>query len=407
MLVHWIWFSTRQNLSDREKTALLRHFQDPEALFYATSADLKALSLKEQAMESLLDKDLLGAEAILADCMEKDIHICTYRDAGYPVKLKNIADPPMVLYYKGQLPDIDNLPTVSLVGTRRASAYGLSTAKRMGYQLAKCGAVVISGVAGGIDGAGATGALMAGGTVVGVLGCGADVVYPAHHRGLYTDIQHHGCLLTEFPPGTPPHKWNFPKRNRILSGLGCGTLVVEAPRISGALITARLALDQGRDVFVVPGNIDVDTFVGSNALLKEGAMVASCGWDVMEQYAHLYPGKVRCYTGSTRIGTNISSQETPAMVAEQAIYPQKSPVSSRKTEKKPIDKEAKSPYHGIQESLSGEQQQIIKALEAGACLVDDLVAKTGMTASEILANLTMLQISGIVEQKPGNRVQLK
>ena len=322
MLIHWIWLATRPNLTDREKVMLLQRFQEPEEIYFSDAEGLRKQNFKQPAMEALLDKSLDDAQKILDACMDKDIHICTYADAAYPARLKNIVDPPLVLYYKGYLPQMDDVPVIALVGTRKASVYGLSTAKRMGYQLAKCAAVVVSGLAEGIDGAGASGALMAQGTVVGVLGCGADVVYPSFHRSLYADTQHNGCLLTEFPPGTPPHKWNFPKRNRIMSGLSCGVLVVEAPEHSGSLITARLAAEQGRDVFVVPGNIDVPTFVGSNALLREGASIATCGWDVVEEYAYIYPGKVQKFVGGNRITAMPMHSDTVPMVAQKPRSPE-------------------------------------------------------------------------------------
>ncbi len=237
MLIHWIWLATRPDLPDRVKAALLERFYDAEDLYFADSAAFEDLS--PEARASLGDKDLKEAQKILDACMKRGIGILSFRDAGYPARLKNIADPPVVLYYKGRLPDFDGLPLIGVVGTRRASAYGLTVAKRMGYQIAACGGVVVSGMAFGIDGVAMAAALTAGMPVVGVLGCGADIVYPPSNRALFADTEKNGCILTEFPPGTPPGKWNFPRRNRIISGLSCGVLVVEAPERSGALITAR------------------------------------------------------------------------------------------------------------------------------------------------------------------------
>lgn len=396
MLVHWLWLAIRPNISDREKLALLQHFQDAEDIYF----ERKFETLPETARASLLDKDLTVAEKILAACEEKGIRICALPDAAYPKKLKNIADPPLVLYYKGNLPDMDSVPTVALVGTRKASAYGLNTANRMGYQMAMCGATVISGLASGIDGAGAVGALTAGGTVVGVLGCGADVVYPARNKRLYEDVRQKGCLLTEFPPGTPPYKWNFPKRNRIISGLSNGVLVVEAPERSGSLITARAAAEQGRDVFAVPGNIDMPTFTGSNALLREGAAMATCGWDVLESYAGLYPGKVRQFVLQVR-------EKAPAMVAQNPHYPAKSSLYDKKNEKKPIDNSPAQPYSDIRDTLPEDARRIIDVLQKGECLADDVAAQCGLTAAQLSGALTLLQIKGIAQKKPGNILSLK
>ena len=292
MLIHWIWLATRPGLSDREKAALMQYFRDAEDVFFADSDAYQCVEeLTEEALLALEDKDVGRAEQILQQCQKKKIHILTYRDAGYPARLKNIPDPPVVLYYKGRLPDFDGTPLIGVVGTRQASAYGLTVAKRMGYQIARCGGIVVSGMAKGIDSMAMGGALTAGGSVVGVLGCGADMVYPPSNQDLFADTERYGCILSEFIPGTPPMAWNFPKRNRIISGLSCGVLVVEAPEKSGALITANQALEQGRDVFVVPGNIDVPTFVGSNRLLRDGAVAISSGWDIMSEYQALFPDK--------------------------------------------------------------------------------------------------------------------
>ena len=279
MLIHWIWLATRPHMNDRDRLSVLSHFGNPEDIYFAPKeafADIEDMT--KQMAEALQEKDLHEAGEILRQCVDLGIHICTFNDGAYPSRLKNIADPPMVLYYVGHLPDLDGTPVIAAVGTRKASPYGLNVAKRIGGQLARCGAIVVTGMAEGIDGAAAAGALTAGGTVVGVLGCGVDVVYPACNRGLFADVERHGCLMSEFPPGTEPYKWNFPRRNRIMSGLSNGVLVAEAPEKSGALITARQAAEQGRDVFVVPGNVDVPTCAGSNALMREGAIPVRNGW---------------------------------------------------------------------------------------------------------------------------------
>ena len=405
MLIHWIWLATRPELSDRVKMATLEVFRDPEEVFYGDKEHYANVQgMTQAAAESLADKDLTHAQQILDDCVEKGIQICTFHDAAYPARLKNIADPPMVLYYKGNLTGLDSSPTIGVVGTRKASAYGLNTSKKMGYQIAKCGGILVSGLAEGNDGSAMTGALMAGGKVVGVLGCGADVVYPAFHRSLYKDTERNGCLISEFPPKTPPYGWNFPKRNRIISGLCNGILVVEAPYKSGSLITARDALEQGRDVFVVPGNIDVETCKGSNALLRDGAIAVSSGWDVVSEYAALYPDKIRQEDGDTIF---LSSTEKPESKVAQ---PTKRPSVDRKNEKKPIDKGEKKSYSVQQDvlaSLSQEEKELLKPLSKGTVLVDDLIAAGTLPAGKVLSMLTMLQIRGVVELLPGKRVALK
>lgn len=401
MLAHWIWLATRPDMSDRLKRIVLDAFADAEEVYYA---DREAYSnvegLTSEALDALTDKNLQKAEKILETCQAKKIQICTYHDGAYPAVLKNIADPPLVLYHKGQIPDFESRPVIGVVGTRKASAYGMNTAYQMGYQIGRCGGIVVSGAADGIDTMAMEGALMAGATVVGVLGCGADKVYPACNRKLYADTQQQGCLLTEFPPGTPPYGWNFPKRNRIISGLSNGVLVVEAPKRSGALITARDAADQGRDVFVVPGNIGVNTCEGSNALLRDGAISVSSGWDVVSEYAALYPDKIR-------EEAPLQSVEIPSRkVAQTPRIPEKPKASDRKKEKKPIDKEEKQAYSDqskVLQSLTPQEQKILELLEK-ECLVDDLVARAELPTGKVLAALTMLQIKGLIRQLPGKRV---
>ena len=415
MLVHWIWLATRPDIGDGMKCELLRHFQDPEDLFFAEADDLAQVEgLPEKAVESLKDKNLLPAEEILSRCADKGIQLLTYRDAAYPNRLKNIPDPPLVLYYKGRLPDFDGLPLIGVVGTRKATAYGLGIAKRMGYQIASCGGIVVSGLAFGIDGLAMRGALTAGMPVVGVLGCGADVVYPVSNRSLYADTEQHGCLLTEFPPGTPPMKWNFPKRNRIISGLSCGVLVVEAPEKSGALITARQAADQGRDVFVVPGNIDVETCAGSNALLRDGAMAVSSGWDILSEYESLFPGKIRRDTTPSRQAAypdeirraEAEAQPQNTRVAQKARRPGKK--KERGDDKIDVDNRSKAPYIDVNDplkSLSPEEQAILDTLGSDTRLVDDVIAECGLPAGTVLATLTLLEVRGLVTRLPGKRIR--
>lgn len=416
MRIHWIWLAHRPGVNDRLKVRLLEHFRDPEEIFFADSGAFDHIEgMTEEAKASLLEKELVTAEQILTACTREKLQILTYQDAAYPVRLKNIPDPPLVLYYKGRLPEFDALPVIGVVGTRRASAYGLQTAKRMGYQIGKCGGVVVSGMAYGIDGMAMAGALTAGQTTVGVLGCGADIVYPPSNRALFRDVEDYGCILSEFPPGTPPAKWTFPKRNRIISGLSCGVLVVEAPEKSGALITARLAADQGRDVFSVPGNIDIPTFAGSNRLIRDGAIMVSSGWDVVSEYEGLYPDKIRRADEAARqtaYPDELRRQEESASlkVAQKTAVPGKKKPLKKDLEKKDIDKAASSPYSDVNAVLAGlspEGKQIVSCLKEGDRLVDDVIAETGLTTGKLLAALTLLELKGVIKRLPGKRISLK
>ena len=418
MLVHWIWLSTRPDMTDREKRLVLEHFRDPEDVYFADSQAYGNLeSLNEDAVAALKDKNLLPAEQVLADCARERINILTIRDGAYPTRLKNNPDPPLVLYWKGRLPDLDSLPVIAVVGTRKASVYGMTAAKRMGYQIGKCGGAVVSGMAYGIDGMAMQGALSAGACVVGVLGCGLDEIYPKSNKALFADMERFGCLLSEFVPGTPPYKWNFPKRNRIISGMSDGVLVVEAPEKSGALITARQAAEQGRDVFVVPGNIDVPSCAGSNALLRDGAIMASSGWEVVSEYQHLYPGKIRKDTKPAQLTVypdevvKAAREERPAAkVAQKPALPGKKQAAKPEEDKKVIDNAASSAYSDgvtIPEGLNETERAIVEQLLGGERLVDDVVARTGLPTGKVLAALTLLEVRGIVQTLPGRRVKRK
>lgn len=419
MLIHWIWLATRPDLNDRDKVQVLSYFRDAEDVFYADAEALQCVDgLTDKGLKALRNKDLTDACAIMRDCENLDIRLCTFHDAAYPSSLKNITDPPLVLYYKGRLPDFDGSPVIATVGTRKCTPYGIHAARKFGGQMARCGAVLVSGIAEGIDAAAMSGALSAGGFVVGVLGSGADIVYPAVNRSLFADTERYGCLISEFPPRTPPYGWNFPKRNRIISGLANGVLVIEAPKKSGSLITVRQAAEQGRDVFVVPGNVDMPTCEGSNALLREGAIPVSRGWDVVSEYRHLYPEKIYPDSSpvlpagfSDDVMANAGAKEKcEPKVGQNTITPEKNRHSDRKKEKKPIDNEAKPPYSDIRDALEGLNDRecvIAKLLMQGDRLVDEIIAESGFGAPAVLAALTVMEIKGVVKRMPGKRVALK
>ena len=418
MLIHWIWLATRPKLSDRVKVALLQHFRDPEEIYFADNGAYDHIEgLTQENIEALQDKILIPAEEVLDACNREKIHILTFQDAAYPKRLKNIPDPPIVLYYKGKLPDFDGLPLIGVVGTRKASPYGLTAAKRMGYQIAKCGGIVVSGMAFGIDAMAMSGALTAGKPVIGILGCGADIVYPPSNKGLFADTEKYGCILSEFPPATPPYGWNFPKRNRIISGLSCGVLVVEAPEKSGALSTANHALEHGRDVFVVPANIDVPTAVGSNRLLREGAILAGSGWDIMSEYQPLFPDKIRKATGGNHQQAYADEVEEVAReaakpmgkVAQRTKVPAPKSNKKEKSNKKVVDNKPSATYSDVNKPkpvLSADAQKIVDALRGGERLVDDVIAETGLPAGKVLSNLTILELKGVIKRLGGKRIAL-
>lgn len=242
------------------------------------------------------------------------------------------------------------------------------------------------------------GALMAGGTVAGVLGCGVDVVYPARNRELFRDVEVRGCLLSEYPPGTPPNAWNFPRRNRIISGLSCGVVVVEAPEKSGALITAQHALDQGRDVFAVPSNADTLGGMGSNNLLKQGAMLVRCGWDVMQEYAAIYPDRVHVPETAAPL-----PQTAPAETAAPDSVPASKPTAVPPPEKR-VDNAERNTYivpEKVMPELPENEKIIYALLTHTPQPVDEIIEKSGLSATKAIASLTMLKIKGLAVMKAG------
>ena len=399
MLVHWIWLSTR-SMSDRMKAAVLEAFADPEDAYAASREALENLgSLTPEALESLMDKDLSASKKILNRCTDNEISLVTLHDADYPTRLKNIFDPPLVLYYRGKLPTMDDVPVIGAVGTRHASAYGLNVSYRMGYQLASYGAIVVSGAADGIDASAMQGALMAGGTVIAVLGCGVDRIYPKVNKFLFEDLYRSGCVMSEYPPQTRPEKWHFPRRNRIISGLSNGVVVVEAPEGSGSLITAHHALEQCRDVFAVPGNVDMPSFAGSYGLLRDGATPVRDGWDVMSEYQSLYDLRMQPIPEP-----NVQLQK----VAQKPLSPAKKQPPVKKDRKITVDKAAKQPYIVLEDILPtlSQQERALVQLLTEERLVDELIAQSGQSAAQVSATLTVLEIKGVVRRLPGNRVSL-
>ena len=259
-LKYWVWLTTLPGLGERAKLQLLAHFGSPEEIYFAPEGELLlAEGITKLQAALLADKSLDRAEKVLEDCARDGQFLLTMDDAGYPARLRNIYDPPLLLYGKGSLPLFDDEVAVTVVGTRDCTPYGVRAASQLGYELARQGALLVSGMAKGIDGEALKGALRAGGFTAAVLGGGADVVYPAANRRLYEDIAATGVILSEYPPGTEPKGDHFPVRNRLLSALSLATVVVEAPEKSGALITAATALEQGREVFAVPGPFDAPT----------------------------------------------------------------------------------------------------------------------------------------------------
>lgn len=405
MYQHWIWLSTRKGIGTKGRADLLRLFGSAEHIYELKAADYCATEgFERRWLEPLLDKSLEEAEEILRDCDDKEIELLTYCDPLYPQALKNIADPPALLYYLGTMPDLNEEAAIAVVGSRRCTAYGLLQAKQFSKLIANCGAVVVSGGARGIDTMALRGALDSSMPVIAVLGCGVDVTYPKENYFLFRDIRHHGCLLSEYLPGTPPEAKNFPVRNRIISGLSLGVLVVEAPEKSGALITAEAALNQGRDVYTIPGNLGVKSCEGSNRLLREGAIMVDNGWDVVKDYVYRYPDKIQ--DGRAR-----ETAEKLFRLRYGMRLPVYSPMPYREgDDKKSVDNPPPKAYSDKKKqppALTADEETVYKTIGLAPMQADEIVAKSGLNAQRVTVALTMLQIKGQIDQLPGAHYRKK
>lgn len=394
MLLYWLWFSLLPNLSAREKLELLERFSDPEDIYRLDMDKTDGLTDKQRTV--LGDKDLSEAQKIENICARKDIGILAFTDERYPERLRHIYDPPFMLYYKGTLPDFNARPSIGVVGTRKSTAYGLHVARKFGSEIAACGGIVVSGGAKGGDAMAHQGAMEAGGYTVAVLGNGVDIVYPTCNRRLFMDIEKNGCLISEYIPGDAPERWHFPERNRIISGLSNAVLVTEAPDRSGALITARDAAEQGKDVFVVPGNVDMPTCEGSNALLRKGAVAVFSGWDILSEYQSQYPQTVHKREVEFRAKSSVMK------VAQPVLLPN--------VDKKDIDKRPVDAYSGIENmntQLSAEEKHVLSCLDTSPKPVDDVIAQVGAPAASVLSILTKLALKGVVINHPGRLVSVR
>lgn len=369
-----IWLAERPGCSAELRMQLLERFGTAQAVWESTERELMEIpGLRQRQRESLLQKGLEQAKLILRDCARQNIRVISMEETDYPAPLRDLEDAPIVLYVRGTMPDWENTISVGIVGTRRATSYGLNASRWLAANLAHAGCTIVSGMALGIDGQANLGALEADGTTVAVLGCGADVCYPPAHKELMARIIEHGAVITEYPPGTEPKSYHFPLRNRIMSGLSRGVIVIEAPAKSGALITADRALEQGRDVFAVPGNINSPQSAGTNRLLREGgAELVTCAADVLAHYP----------------------EESKQLTPTKAL-----PDLSRRRKERPA---AVRPSSVI---LSPTEQRILDSVRRGADSTDAIIEETGMSASHVLAALTMLEINGML-RRDGARVLL-
>ena len=292
-LVYWIWLSLCCRPDTSTFSSLLKKFNSAKEVFDATDREISsALTPRSSDRNLLLERDLTRAKEILEFCTKRDVGLLPYCDEKYPKQLRDISTPPVLLYYRGVLPDLNKGVRIAVVGTRKLSEYGRKNAFTLAYDLAKSGATIVSGMATGIDGVAHAGAISADMPTIAVLGSGIDVCYPPEHLTLARNIVKNGCIFSEYPPGTGPTRYTFPQRNRIISGLSSATVVIEGRERSGAVITARYAREQNRTVYAFPGSVDAKNSEASNLLLKNGAKLVTVAEDIIRDFSDITRGPI-------------------------------------------------------------------------------------------------------------------
>ena len=339
--------------------------------------------------------------AILNDCVKSGINIITPEDRLYPKRLLNIPDPPAVLYVKGRLPDINEIPVISIVGPRRISQYGERCAYVIADTLSSCGFMVVSGGAVGGDKSAHEGALDAGAETIAVLPCGINNDYLKVNAGLRERISHNGCLITEYAPTVGIRKGTFQQRNRILSGIADGVVVVEGGAKSGTLITAHRANEQGRDVFVIPGNPSLPQYEGSNALLAEGAKPLLNINSIIKEYEFIYPSAIHVPNESLKLPQVEAPEQAPCPVTKET--PANNYIKAGKFGES-------SPVKTIDEArLSYNARQIVECILSSQLTeftVDDIVDRSDFDINDVLSSVTELEIAGVILSLPGGMFKL-
>ena len=419
-LVYWIWLSLCCTPDTSTFSKLIYDFTGPKDIFEAEEKEIsRSVGFKNSDRSRLFDKDLDKAKSIYDFCVKHKVGILTYADPKYPNSLRDISTPPVLLYYRGILPDFNNRFFVAAVGTRSLSDYGRRNSFKICFDLASAGAVIVSGMAMGIDGVSLAGALEAGGNTVAVLGSGIDVCYPAQHLTLAREIVKNGCVMTEYAPGTPPNKFNFPKRNRIISGLCSATIVFEGRERSGSLITARYAKEQGRTVFALPGNVGTAHSEASGVLLKNGGLICTKAEDVLDPFLEVYGSKINPFNMSKTFGVNImnsltkygvaaTSQGDSIFVPARSTPKETNKVQAKKTEESvSAQKESKTESDISNAGLSREAMKIYKKIPLkGSCSVESLVDDE-IGLRDVMKALLKLEINHFVVMLPGEMVSRK
>ncbi|MBP3301161.1 MAG: DNA-processing protein DprA [Clostridia bacterium] len=390
--LYTLWLLLTGKPGTRKTCALLRAML-PEKAYHASEEELIAL-LGEKDAKPFFNKDLAPAMKVLQTCKDKGIRIAAFHDAIYPEKLREIEDPPAALFYYGNLPE-QRMPTLGIVGTRKCSTAAAGLAATFSCSLALSGFQIVSGMANGVDTYVHKGPLVKGYPSFAVLGCGVDVVYPKQNQTLYDILKEHGGLISEYPPGTIPFAGNFPRRNRIISGLSDGVLVVECPPKSGSMSTARFAVEQNRTLFAIPAAPNDHVNTGTGELIKKGAVFCTDPTDVMREFTPLY---------GDRITPTVVWLESVQKPSEQtAENPKK--TSSPKPKPK---QEAPAPAPKQKPSLCGDEESVYNAFHGDENLsADEISQRTGIPFHRVLPILQGLELAGHVEALPSSLFRLK
>jgi len=373
--LHWLALKLVPGLGTRTSGKLLERFRTPQAVFRASRTELEAAGVNGSVAQSIASGCTFeDAAAQHQKMLDSGAVLVTIGDPRYPQPLREIYDPPIVLFARGRLELLESL-MLAVVGTRHPTPYGLAVSERLAADLAHAGLTIVSGMARGIDTAAHKGALAAGGDSVAVLGCGVDVVYPSENRKLAAELAAKGLIVSEFPMGATAFPQNFPIRNRIISGMSLGVLVVEGAQYSGSAITAKLAMDQGREVFAIPGNITSKLSWGPNLLIKQGAKLVQDWNDVL---ADLPPESRR----------HLIDRGRQRILAEGGASPEGDPASQQ---------------GGRGPELDATARRTLETLQVDVAIhLDDLLEKVSDTsASELIAALFELEMLGLVKQLPG------
>ena len=399
-LKYWIWLASRRGLGSAGALTVLDYFVTPERAYYAGREEYETLPLYPSQRRALEDKSLDRAEKILGDCEGLGLRIMTFQDADYPQRLRALADPPMVLYIRGRTFHFDEEAAIGVVGSRHPTQYGERWAERFGLELASGGALVVSGIAKGLDTCAIKGALKAGGPVVSVLGGGVDMPYPPQNRYLYEDVAAAGALISEYPPGTENLPSHFPQRNRILSGLCLGVLAVECRPFGGTMSSAKHALEQDRDLFAVPGPLGAPMSEGPNLLIQQGAKLVTCGRDILEEYWDRFPEKLK---GSALLTPEAARERLEDLDRNQEEQPDSVPEEGREELSEAVPTRELVPRGEQKSRFTDDQIALLAAMGDKVRSADQLVDLTQIPAKRVLSALTMLQVQGAVEEHPGKR----